>query len=85
MRLIVLAVLFFSFFAQGQDPDITPDDVSKMEFSGVFKSSVSIEFAGKSGFVGVSYDRLLSSHLRFGVGAGFKGAGLDFKYYPRQV
>ncbi len=85
MRLILLSLFFFPLFAQGQEDEITPDDVRKMEFSGVFKSSISVELGGKSGFIGVSYDRLLSSHSRIGVGAGYSGVGLDFKYYPRQV
>ena len=85
MKGFLFLLTLISFVARGQEQEITPDELKKMEFSGVFKSTISLELGGKSGYVGVSYDRLLSSHSRIGIGAGYSGVGLDFKYYPRQV
>lgn len=55
---------------------------NKMEFAGVFKSSIGLEFAGKSGLLGVNFDHLFSRYMRLGVGAGYAGAGLDLKFFP---
>lgn len=85
MRYLLWFVFIGPSLVFGQEHEIPLDDLKKMEFSGVYKSAISAELGGKSGFIGFSYDRLLSSHTRLGIGAGFKGVGVDFKYYPIKV
>lgn len=92
MRIVVLLFLLAPFFSLAQGPkdsttviQLEREEQAKMEFSGVFKSSISLELAGKSGWVGASYDLLLSRRLRLGIGVGYPGAGLDFKCYPYGV
>ena len=85
MKRIVLVCLFLAGIAYAQDSlEIRLDDEQrdKMEFAGVFKSSISLELGGKSGFAGVSYDLLLSRKWRLGLGAGFLGMGADIKFHP---
>lgn len=85
MKGFLFLLTLISLVARAQEQEITPDELKKMEFSGVFKSTISLELGGKSGFVGVSCDRLLSSHSRIGIGVGYAGVGVDFKYFPRHV
>lgn len=85
MRYLFVCIFLVPFLVAGQEHEIPTDELNKMEFAGVYKSTISAEIGGKSGFVGISYDRLLSARTRIGVGAGFKGVGLDFKYYPIMV
>ena len=62
--------------------EMDKEDQRRMEFAGVFKSSISLEGGGKSGFAGLSCDLLLSRKWRIGFGGGFCGAGADVKFYP---
>lgn len=86
MRLIITILFLCLGTIYAQDStlfiDIKKEDQKRMEFAGVFKSSVSLEGGGKSGFVGVSYDLLLSRKWRIGIGGGYSGAGADIKFYP---
>jgi hypothetical protein len=81
---------FFSFlllfqmagFTQPVIVELDSNDVRKMEFSGVFKSSISVELAGASGYVGLVYDLFLKEKLRVGASIGYPGAGVNVKWYP---
>ncbi|MDC3352016.1 hypothetical protein OAV92_02100 [Crocinitomicaceae bacterium] len=84
---LYLILMLFSVVTVAQDDskgviDLPKEVQKKMEFAGVFKSSIGIEFAGKSGLVGVNYDLLLSRHVRLGMGLGYAGAGMDLKFFP---
>jgi hypothetical protein len=86
MRLFITIFALFTGVCHAQDStlviEIDPDEMAKMEFEGVFKSSISLEGGGKSGFAGISYDLLLSRKWRVGIGGGYAGAGADVKFYP---
>ncbi|MFT5822017.1 MAG: hypothetical protein ACI8ZM_003273 [Crocinitomix sp.] len=86
MKLIATIIILFTGVCHAQDStlviEIDPNEMAKMEFAGVFKSSISLEGGGKSGFVGISYDLLLSKKWRVGIGGGYSGAGADVKFYP---
>lgn len=85
MKLLLSVFLFFSSFAFGQDSliiDLNKEERKKMEFAGVYKSSLSLELGGKSGYTGVSYDLLLSRKWRLGLGIGYPGVGTDLKFHP---
>ena len=56
--------------------------MQRYEFAGVYKSSISFNIGGTSGFFGGSYDVFLSPRWRFEVGAGFPACGIGFSYYP---
>lgn len=81
----LLTLAFFSFLGYGQEIRLEKEERRKMEFAGVFKSSVSLELGGKSGYAGVSYDLLLTEKWRLGLGVGYPGAGLDVKCFPFSV
>ncbi len=68
-----------------QNVDLEEEEQNKMEFAGVFKSAINVEGFGKTGFVGISYDHLLSARWRVGVGVGYPGFGADLKFYPWKV
>lgn len=85
MKLFWFVFLFYPFIVLSQIIDVPAEDIKKMEFEGIYKSSISLELGGKSGLVGVSYDLLLSPRWRFGVGGGYSGAGIDLKFYPGKV
>ena len=89
MRHLLFLFAFVSIisFAQDEKPviDLEKEERDKMEFAGVFKSSISAEFGGKAGLAGVSYDLLLSKRWRIGAGIGYPGAGMDVKLYPKGV
>lgn len=78
--LLCLPIIVFS-----QEISLKEDEIRKMEFSGVFKSSISLEGFGKSGLIGVSYDVLLSKRWRWGIGGGYAGFGTAIKWYPTGV
>lgn len=88
MRLLFVFLLFFigSLFAQDTllIPEIELDkkERSKMEFAGVFKSSINVELGGKTGFGGLSYDLLLSRRIRLGLGIGYPAAGVEIMCFP---
>ncbi len=88
MKLLVVITFLISSISYAQDSvlvhvvDMSKEEQKKMEFAGVFKSSISLEGGGKSGFAGISYDLLLSRKWRVGIGGGYSGAGADVKFYP---
>lgn len=88
MRFLIILFLVVSSVSRAQDSTLTTEiridkaERRKMEFAGVYKSSISLEIFGKSGFVGASYDVLLSRKWRLGLGAGYAGGGADLKFYP---
>ena len=86
MRLLIAILVLFTGVSHAQDSalvvKIDPNEMAKMEFAGVFKSAINLEGGGKSGFVGISYDLLLSRKWRVGIGGGYSGAGADVKFYP---
>ncbi|NOQ74741.1 MAG: hypothetical protein GQ574_22195 [Crocinitomix sp.] len=86
MKISIVIILLFTGVCHAQDStlniELDRSDLKKMEFAGVFKSSISLEGGGKSGYGGISYDLLLSRKWRVGIGGGYSGAGADVKFYP---
>jgi hypothetical protein len=85
--LLLLAVIPFMSLAQKDTikvPVIQLDkkDQKKMEFAGVYKSAVGVELGGKSGYIGITYDHLLSRRWRLGLGVGYPGFGGEVKCFP---
>ncbi len=69
-------------FAQPDVIDLPKEEQKKMEFSGVFKSSLGIESGGGSGYIGLAYDHLLSARWRIGASAGYPSVGANIKCFP---
>lgn len=88
MRLLLFIFSCFtcSLFAQDTllipEIDLDKEERSKMEFAGVFKSSINVELGGKTGFGGLSYDLLLSRRIRLGLGAGYPAVGAEIICFP---
>jgi hypothetical protein len=86
MKLCLLSILTLCFLSTfGQVIDIDKEDLKKMEFAGVFKSSIGLQIGGTSGIIGFSYDLLLTEKLRAEIGGGYAGAGIGIKIYPFSV
>lgn len=85
MKVLFFVFLLSSFAGFSQDISLEKEEIKKMEFAGVYKCAINLEGGGKTGFVGLSYDYLLSRRWRVGVGLGYPGVGADVKFYPTGV
>ena len=82
-RLTFIYLLFGMFvYAQPITVEMDESELKKMEYSGVFKSALSLELAGGAGYAGIAYDLFLMEKIRLGVGVGYPGVGANLKIYP---
>ncbi|WP_027421203.1 hypothetical protein [Crocinitomix catalasitica] len=82
MKYILIFIFLSSQFINAQIVDLDEDDIARMEFSGVFKSALSIELGGGTGFAGLAFDHFLREKLRMGISVGYPATGANFKVYP---
>lgn len=85
VKKFILVLLLSPLFSSAQIDTAEVRKLQKYEFGGVYKSSVSANFLGLGGAVGISYDYLLSPHWRLEVGTGWKGTGFGFDLFPWKV
>ncbi len=52
---------------------------------GIRKNAVSVSFFGTTGFIGITYGRVLSKTITAEVGIGYPGFGLGIKIYPFSI
>ncbi|UKN02895.1 hypothetical protein K6119_05125 [Paracrocinitomix mangrovi] len=89
MRIFIaaLSILFITSTSIGQvGLDSTRvNDLKKFEFGGLYRSTVSFNLGGVTGWGGLTYDVLLSNNVGFEVGGGYLGGGFGFDFYPWRV
>lgn len=87
MRIVSAIFLIFTHYISFTQiiVDLEEEDLKKMEFAGVFKSSIAAQIGGTAGIIGASYDLLVSEKIRIEVGGGYVAAGIGVKVYPFSV
>lgn len=81
--MIVITLLFVGTISSAQEIDsATVRKINKYHFGGVYKSAVSLNLGGVTGFAGFTYDYFMSQHWRFEAGLGYYSTGFGFDFYP---
>jgi len=73
--LLVLAALIGTGFFNSMLAQEKVENVSR-------KNAISINVAGTTPFIGITYERLLSDKINVEVGLGAVSVGVGFKYFP---
>lgn len=71
---LVLSLLLFPLHIFSQDMPMRSDDIKK--------NSISINIAGSTPALGVTYERIVSNKILIEVGLGIPSVGLGIKVYP---
>ena len=82
---IVFLVVAITSWAQTEIDSATVKKLNTYQFGGVYKSAVSVNGGGVTGFAGFTYDYLLNQHWRLEAGFGYYSVGFGFDYYPWAV
>ncbi|MCB9223485.1 MAG: hypothetical protein R2780_05040 [Crocinitomicaceae bacterium] len=85
IKLSAVISLLIALNCFGQIDSATTEKLNTYQFGGIFKSAVSVNLGGVTGFGGITYDYFLGSHWRLEAGVGYWSAGFGFDYYPWAV
>ncbi len=84
---LLIAMTFSCLFSWGQNEidSATVADLKSTEFGGLYKSSISVNVGGTSGFIGGSFEHFVNPHLQLEIGGGFPACGIGLNVYPWKV
>lgn len=77
-----IALLFSTGLWSQEIDSATVRKLNTYQFGGVYKSSISANLGGVTGFGGFTYEYLMGPHWQVEAGIGFWSLGVGFDYYP---